>query len=300
MPVDSGYVRSQPDILKGLIRIGAVECIPTILNFVGKRKAVATTIQFTEVQLDTTAPTPIPEGSTFTPAPPNTRTDYVNATQIFKKDYQITGTALAVVPDHKENVVAEEKLQAMRELQLKLAKKMYAANPPTLTSPREMAGLEYYTPTTGGHRQTVSVPTGDDLELHAEEIRRAIRDASLAIANQGCQANMISMGASVKAGFNAMGGSATRFFDINRNELNDVISVYHGEFGVLYGYYDIGIGADEKAFIWKKEDIKLEELRPFKTVKIAQNGDAVNFEIVGEYSMSCKPHHLGLVVINRV
>lgn len=300
MPVDSGYLRSQPDILKGLTRIGATERIPTILNFIGKQKVVATNVRFAEVQLDTTAPTPVAEGSSFSPASPNARTEYSNATQIFKKDYQITGTALAVTPDHKENIVAEEKVQAMRELMLKLAKACYNASAPVFTSPRRMAGLGYFVPSTGGHRQTVDVPTGDDLELHAEAIRRAIRDACLAIANKGGVPNTISMGASVKAGFNAMGGSATRFFDINRNELNDVISVYHGEFGVLYGYYDLGIGSDEKAFIWKKEDVKLGELRPFKTIKIAQTGDAVNFEIVGEYTLILKPRFTGMVEINRV
>jgi hypothetical protein len=295
MPLKAGDVRKQPDVLKGLIRVGAMEGFVSLVNFAQKKRTNSTVVQFVEVELDQTDPAPVPEGSAFNPASPNSRTTYNNATQIFKKDYQITATALAVTPDTKEDVVAEEKLQAMRELNLKLAKALASANAPQLTDPRRMGGLAHF----AQHTASYDVPTGEDLELHAEDLRKAIIEASLEIAKKGGVPNMIAMGAPLKVAFNAMGGSATRFFDVNKNELNNVINVYHGEFGVIYGYYDIGIGTDERAIVFKKEDLKLMELRPFKTVKLGARGDAVDFEIVGEYSLACAPNHTAVITVNR-
>jgi len=298
MPIGAKQVRTQPQIMDKMRRIGAVA--PNIINFIKEVPLQADIVKEKVKILDETDATPLSE---FTNADDivkdaNTIEEFPNAVQLFAVNVRISDKALKVQPDVKENVVKKEVDDALKELRFKLGKAILSDNTPSTTDPMRMGGVGYFVGS--NTNKSIDVPAGDNLTAHANDIEEALNTINEYIASKReSGGDLFAMSPALKRAFNRFGANVQRFIDVSKNELNDVITVYVGDFGSVYGYYDPALAGKEVGYVMRKEDVELGYLQRFKMDKLGRKGTYVEYLIHGYYTLLTNKYSVGKITINR-
>lgn len=213
-----------------------------------------------------------------------------NRTQIASKTVIVSGTQQAMNPAGRKDELAYQlsmaSLELKRDMESALCQLDVAA-----TSPRQARGLTGWVvdnvDRNGGTLASYTGNTG-----RTTGTARAFTEAQLKNVLQQCysaggEPDTVMVGPSQKQTFSTFSGNATRFDKSEDAKLYAAIDVYVSDFGSLKVTPN-RFQAARDVFVLQADKLALAYLRPFSTIELATTGDAVQRELVVEYTLECR------------
>ena len=222
-------------------------------------------------------------------ATPTTRLN--NRTQIATKTVIVSGTQLAMNPAGRKNEMSYQLSMASLELKRDMESSLCQLDV-LATSPRQSRGLRgwlvdnidsgagYVAPS-----YTANTPTTDGTQ-------RAFTEAQLKNVLQKCftaggEPTMVMTGPSQKQTFSTFSGNATRFDKSEDAKLYAAVDVYVSDFGSVTVMPNRFQRARD-VFVLQADKVAIAYIRPFATIELATTGDAMQREIIVEFTLECR------------
>jgi len=213
-----------------------------------------------------------------------------NRTQIASKTVIVSGTQQAMNPAGRKDELAYQlsmaSLELKRDMESALCQLDVAA-----TSPRQARGLiGWVVDNVDNNAGTLASYTGNTGRIVGTP--RAFTEAQLKNVLQKCysaggEPDTIMVGPAQKQTFSTFSGNATRFDKSEDAKLYAAIDVYVSDFGSLKVVPN-RFQAARDVFVLQADKLALAYLRPFSTIELATTGDAVQRELVVEYTLECR------------
>lgn len=217
-----------------------------------------------------------------------------NRTQISAKKVVVSNTQQAMNPAGRKDELAYQlsmvALELKRDMEFGLTQ-----NDVIGTSPRQSRGLRGYlvdNKSSGSGYTAPSAYTGTGTTATVDGTQRAFTEALLKDVLQQCftaggEPDTILVGPAQKQTFSTFTGNATRFDKSEDAKLYASIDVYVSDFGSLTVLPN-RFQRSRDAFVIDSSKVAVAYLRPFTTIELATTGDALQREMVTEYTLECR------------
>lgn len=213
-----------------------------------------------------------------------------NRTQIATKTVIVSGTQQAMNPAGRKDELAYQLSMASLELKRDMESALCQLDV-TATSPRQARGLVgWVVDNVNNNGGTLASYTGNTARTTGTQ--RAFTEAQLKdvlqkIYTAGGDPDTVMVGPSAKQTFSTFSGNATRFDKSEDAKLYAAIDVYVSDFGSL-NVVPNRFQAARDVFVLQSDKLAVAYLRPFSTIELATTGDALQRELVVEYTLECR------------
>lgn len=242
---------------------------------------------------------------------------YANLTQIFKKEFIVSGTQEAVAKAGRRTEGARQTVKQMRELKNdveyafvrnQLATAGGATTGRSLGSMENWIGAGQTASTSAGLAVLATSTASATTAAISSKLPGAVTDGSTtgaltegAMTNalqgaweQGGDSDIIAVSATVKSTINGFTGVATRNVDLNRSEqasITGAADMYVSSFGVhrilLHRHVRTSVALCVDTSLWA-----CSSLRDFRMERLAKTGDGDKYSLLYEGTLECR-NYLG-------
>jgi len=244
------------------------------------------------------------EGDAFTAVARTLPARLKNYTQISRKDFEVTGTAMKVSNAGMSELMAYHTAQASKEIKRDMESGLLSDEPAsagTSVSARVSAGVEawIYAPNHININQTAATTTAPVSGFAVSPVTDGTATAFTSVGlnsmlqqawSMGGETDTILVGPSLYNTISAFTGIATRFRDVGSRQQAQIIGaadVYVSAFGshniVLSRY-----ARSTTVFCLDMKTWEVAYLRPFQTIDVATVGDAKRKALLAEYTLVAK------------
>jgi hypothetical protein len=213
-----------------------------------------------------------------------------NRTQIATKTVIVSGTQQEMNPAGRKDELQYQLAMASLELKRDMESALCQLDV-TATSPRQARGLVgWVVDNVNRNGGTLASYTGNT--GRTKGTARAFTEAQLKDVLQKCytaggEPDNIMVGPSQKQTFSTFSGNATRFDKSEDAKLYASIDVYVSDFGSLQVVPNRFQDAND-VFVLQADKVAISYLRPFSTIELATTGDALQRELVVEYTLEMR------------
>lgn len=214
-----------------------------------------------------------------------------NRTQISTKTVIVSGTQQAMNPAGRKDELAYQlslaSLELKRDMESGLTQLGVLA-----TSPRQARGLVGWVVDNVSKASDTTLASYTGNTDKTDGTQRAFTEAQLKdvlqkVYTAGGEPDTVMVGPSQKQTFSTFSGNATRFDKSEDAKLYAAIDVYVSDFGSL-NVVPNRFQRSRDAFVLQSDKLAVAYLRPFQTIELAQTGDALQRELVVEYTLECR------------
>jgi hypothetical protein len=213
-----------------------------------------------------------------------------NRTQIATKTVIVSGTQQAMNPAGRKDELAYQLSLASLELKRDMESALTQLDV-TATAPRQARGLVGWVVdnvnNNGGTLASYTGNTGRTTGTQRAFTEAQLKDVLQKIYTAGGDPDTVMVGPSAKQTFSTFSGNATRFDKSEDSKLIASIDVYVSDFGTL-NVVPNRFQATRDVFVLQSDKLAVAYLRPFSTIELAQTGDALQRELVVEYTLECR------------
>ena len=282
-------IGNREDLSDTIYRISPTQT--PLLNMSAKTKATATLHEWQTQDLAAAASNAQAEGDNASAKTVTPTVRLSNRTQISTKTVIVSGTQQAVQSagrkDEMGYQMALAALELKRDMELGLTQ-----NNVTATSPRQSRGLLGWVVdnTSKASDTTLASYTGNTAQTDGTQ--RAFTEAQLKAVLQlqftaGGDPDTIMLPPAAKQTFSTFTGNATRMDKSEDAKLYASIDVYASDFGEIKAVPN-RFQRVRDVFILQSDKVAVAYLRPFSTIDLAITGDAMQKELVVEYTLEMR------------
>lgn len=265
-----------------------------MLSLAAKAKATNTTHEWQTQDLATAANNAQAEGDDLTAKTVTNTVRLANRTQISAKKVVVSGTQQAMNPAGRKDELAYQlsliSLELKRDMEFAITQ-----NDVIGTSPRQSRGLRGWVVdnvSTGASYSAPSAYTGTGTTATTDGTQRAFTESLLKSVLQqaytaGGDPDTIVLGPAAKQTFSTFTGNATRMDKSEDAKLYASIDVYVSDFGELQVVPNRFSRARD-VFVLQSDKLAIAYLRPFTTIELATTGDALQRELLVEWTVECR------------
>lgn len=214
-----------------------------------------------------------------------------NRTQISTKTVIVSGTQQAMNPAGRKDELAYQLSLASLELKRDIESGLTQLDV-LATSPRQARGLVGWVVDNVNKASDTTLASYTGNTGKTDGTQRAFTEAQLKdvlqkVYTAGGEPDTVMVGPSQKQTFSTFSGNATRFDKSEDAKLYAAIDVYVSDFGSL-NVVPNRFQRSRDAFVLQSDKLAVAYLRPFQTIELAQTGDALQRELVVEYTLECR------------
>ena len=285
-------IGNREDLTDMIYRISPTQT--PVLNMAAKSKASNTIHEWQTQDLASAANNAQAEGDDLTAKTVTATVRLNNRTQISAKKVVVSNTQQAMNPAGRKDELAYQlaliSLELKRDMEFGLCQ-----NDVIGTAPRQSRGLRGYAVdnvSTGASYVAPSAYTGNSTTTTTDGTQRTFTESLLKsvlqqIFTAGGDPDFVMMGPAAKQTFSTFTGNATRLDKSEDAKLYASVDVYVSDFGELKAIPNRFQRARD-VFVLQSDKLAVAYLRPFQTIELAQTGDALQREIVVEYTLECR------------
>jgi len=213
-----------------------------------------------------------------------------NRTQISTKTVIVSGTQQAMNPAGRKDELAYQLSLAALELRRDMESSATQLDV-TATTPRQSRGLVgWVVDNVNRNAGTLASYTGNTGRTKGTAI--AFTEARLKDVLQKCftaggEPDSILLPPAAKQTFSTFTGNSTRFDKGEDSKLYASVDVYVSDFGELKAIPSRFQDAND-VFVLQSDKWSIDYLRPFQTIELAQTGDAMQRELVVEWTVTAR------------
>lgn len=219
-----------------------------------------------------------------------------NYTQISTKSVSVSGTQQAMNPAGRKDELAYQmslmSLELRRDMESSLCQNSIGAS-----TTRKLKGLpnwcvDNYSKASDTTLASYTAGTGAIGTDRTKGTTRAFTETQVKSVLQSCftaggEPNMILLPPAAKQTFSTFSGNATRFDKSEDAKLFAAVDVYVSDFGEITAYPDRFMDTSD-VFLIQSDKWAVSYLRPFATFDLATTGDAIQKQIVVEYTLEAR------------
>jgi len=213
-----------------------------------------------------------------------------NRTQISTKTVIVSGTQQAMNPAGRKDELAYQLSLAALELRRDMESSATQLDV-TATAPRQSRGLVGWVvdnvDRNGGSLASYTGNTGRTKGTAVAFTEARLKSVLQKIFTAGGEADSILLPPAAKQTFSTFTGNATRFDKSEDAKLYASVDVYVSDFGELKAIPSRFQDAND-VFILQSDKWAISYLRPFQTIELAQTGDAMQRELVVEWTVESR------------
>lgn len=213
-----------------------------------------------------------------------------NRTQISTKTVVVSGTQQAMNPAGRKDELAYQLSLAALELRRDMESSATQLDV-TATAPRQSRGLVGWVvdnvDRNGGTLASYTGNTGRTKGTAVAFTEARLKSVLQKIFTAGGEADSILLPPAAKQTFSTFTGNATRFDKSEDAKLYASVDVYVSDFGELKAIPSRFQDAND-VFILQSDKWAISYLRPFQTIELAQTGDAMQRELVVEWTVESR------------
>ncbi|WP_393922902.1 DUF5309 domain-containing protein [Pseudomonas fluorescens] len=213
-----------------------------------------------------------------------------NRTQISTKTVVVSGTQQAMNPAGRKDELAYQLSLAALELRRDMESSATQLDV-TATAPRQSRGLVGWVvdnvDRNGGTLASYTGNTGRTKGTAVAFTEARLKSVLQKIFTAGGEADSILLPPAAKQTFSTFTGNATRFDKSEDAKLYASVDVYVSDFGELKAIPSRFQDAND-VFILQSDKWAVSYLRPFQTIELAQTGDAMQRELVVEWTVESR------------
>lgn len=262
-----------------------------LLNLAAKAKASNTTHEWQTQDLAAAANNAQAEGDNASAKTVTPTVRLNNRTQISTKTVIVSGTQQAMNPAGRKDELAYQLSLASLELKRDMETGL-CQNDVIGTGPRQSRGLRGWLTdnvSTGSGYVAPSAYTTNNTTATTDGTQRAFTEALLknvlqSVYTAGGDPDTVLVGPSQKQTFSTFTGNATRFDKSEDAKLYASIDFYVSDFGTL-NVLPNRFQRSRDAFVIESGKVAVAYLRPFQPIELATTGDALQRELVVEYTL---------------
>lgn len=289
--VSSTAIGNREDLTDIICRISPTQT-PT-LNMASKSKATNTLHEWQTQELAAVATTPFNaqvEGDDLTAKSVTVTVRLTNRTQISAKKVVVSNTQQAMNPAGRKDELAYQlslaSLEIKRDMEAGLTQSDVLA-----TSPRQSRGLRGWVVDNvnrnGGTLASYTGNTGYTAGTQRAFTESQVKDVLQQVFAAGGEPDMIMLPPAAKQTFSGFTGNATRMDKSEDAKLYSAVDFYVSDFGTLQCVPNRFMAARD-VFVLQSDKLAVAYLRPFQTFDLATTGDALQRELVVEYTLECR------------
>lgn len=219
---------------------------------------------------------------------PTTRLN--NRTQISTKTVIVSGTQQAMNPAGRKDELAYQLSLAALELRRDMESSATQLDV-TATAPRQSRGLVGWTvdnvDNNAGTLASYSGNTGRTKGTAIAFTEARLKNVLQKIFTAGGEPDTILLPPKAKQTFSSFTGNATRFDKSEDAKLYASVDVYVSDFGEIKAVPSRFQDAND-VFVLQSDKWAIAYLRPFSTIELATTGDALQRELVVEWTVECR------------
>jgi hypothetical protein len=213
-----------------------------------------------------------------------------NRTQISTKTVIVSGTQQAMNPAGRKDELAYQLSLASLELRRDMESSATKLDV-TATAPRQVRGLVGWVvdnvDNNGGTLASYTGNTGRTKGTAIPFTEARLKNVLQKIFTAGGEADSILLPPGAKQTFSTFTGNATRFDKSEDAKLYASVDVYVSDFGEIKAIPSRFQDAND-VFILQSDKWAISYLRPFQTIELAQTGDALQRELVVEWTVEAR------------
>lgn len=213
-----------------------------------------------------------------------------NRTQISTKTVIVSGTQQAMNPAGRKDELAYQLSLAALELRRDMESSATKLDV-TATAPRQVRGLVGWVvdnvDNNGGTLASYTGNTGRTKGTAIPFTEARLKNVLQKIFTAGGEADSILLPPGAKQTFSTFTGNATRFDKSEDAKLYASVDVYVSDFGEIKAIPSRFQDAND-VFILQSDKWSIGYLRPFQTIELAQTGDALQRELVVEWTVEAR------------
>lgn len=213
-----------------------------------------------------------------------------NRTQISTKTVVVSGTQQAMNPAGRKDELAYQLSLAALELRRDMESSATQLDV-TATAPRQVRGLVGWVvdnvDRNGGTLASYTGNTGRTKGTAVAFTEARLKSVLQKIFTAGGEADSILLPPAAKQTFSTFTGNATRFDKSEDAKLYASVDVYVSDFGELKAIPSRFQDAND-VFVLQSDKWAISYLRPFQTIELAQTGDALQRELVVEWTVEAR------------
>jgi len=213
-----------------------------------------------------------------------------NRTQISTKTVVVSGTQQAMNPAGRKDELAYQLSLAALELRRDMESSATQLDV-TATAPRQARGLVGWVvdnvDRNGGTLASYTGNTGRTKGTAVAFTEARLKSVLQKIYTAGGDADTILLPPAAKQTFSTFTGNATRFDKSEDAKLYASVDVYVSDFGELKAVPSRFQDAND-VFVLQSDKWSIAYLRPFQTIELAQTGDAMQRELVVEWTVESR------------
>lgn len=213
-----------------------------------------------------------------------------NRTQISTKTVIVSGTQQAMNPAGRKDELAYQLSLAALELRRDMESSATQLDV-TATAPRQARGLVGWVvdnvDRNGGTLASYTGNTGRTKGTAIAFTEARLKSVLQKIFTAGGEADSILLPPAAKQTFSTFTGNATRFDKSEDAKLYASVDVYVSDFGELKAIPSRFQDAND-VFVLQSDKWAISYLRPFQTIELAQTGDAMQRELVVEWTVESR------------
>ena len=213
-----------------------------------------------------------------------------NRTQISTKTVIVSGTQQAMNPAGRKDELAYQLSLAALELRRDMESSATQLDV-TATAPRQSRGLVGWVvdnvDRNGGTLASYTGNTGRTKGTAVAFTEARLKSVLQKIFTAGGEADSILLPPAAKQTFSTFTGNATRFDKSEDAKLYASVDVYVSDFGELKAIPSRFQDAND-VFVLQSDKWAISYLRPFQTIELAQTGDALQRELVVEWTVESR------------
>lgn len=240
------------------------------------------------------------EGDTFSAAAVTPTLRLSDVTQILKKPFIISDTAIAMNAAGRENEVKYQIIKQGKELKRDIEAAMLSNNAAVAgnnTTARKFAGLETWIATnvsSGVGGSSTIIASGSPITAPVDGTQRAFSEALLkaaiavAIPN-GAKMKTLFLGVGNKQAFSVFPGIAQTRYDVRDADMSAIIGaadIYVSDFGKI-GVIPNIFQRNRTALGIDTDYVRLRHLRPMESRQYAKISDGEQWELIYEGTLEC-------------
>ena len=289
--VSSTAIGNREDLTDIIYRISPTQT--PVLNMSSKSKATNTLHEWQTQELAAVATSPFnaqAEGDDLTAKSVTVTVRLTNRTQISAKKVVVSNTQQAMNPAGRKDELAYQlslaSLEIKRDMEAGLTQSDVLA-----TSPRQSRGLRGWVVDNvnrnGGTLASYTANTGYTAGTQRAFTEAQVKDVLQQVFAAGGEPDMIILPPAAKQTFSGFTGNATRMDKSEDAKLYSAVDFYVSDFGTLQCVPNRFMAARD-VFVLQSDKLAVAYLRPFQTFELAQTGDALQRELVVEYTLECR------------
>jgi hypothetical protein len=289
--VSSTAIGNREDLTDIIYRISPTQT--PVLNMSSKSKATNTLHEWQTQELAAVASSPFnaqAEGDDLTAKTVTVTVRLTNRTQISAKKVVVSNTQQAMNPAGRKDELAYQlslaSLEIKRDMEAGLTQSDVLA-----TSPRQSRGLRGWVVDNvnrnGGTLASYTANTGYTAGTQRAFTEAQVKDVLQQVFAAGGEPDMIILPPAAKQTFSGFTGNATRMDKSEDAKLYSAVDFYVSDFGTLQCVPNRFMAARD-VFVLQSDKLAVAYLRPFQTFELAQTGDALQRELVVEYTLECR------------